>query len=353
FPQLEISTTGAAPIANREDYVKGSFKLSGTGVEAAEGALEIRGRGNSTWDWPKKPYRVKLTNATALAGMPASRHWVLLANHADKTLMRNDLAFTLSRTMGMAYTVRSQPVEVKLNGEYRGLYQLAEHIRIAKDRVNIPELKVGDTAPDKVSGGYLMEVDFRMHKDYCKDPAVLPYSPFCANGVNTQRNTNFCTDSTHGMAPACVKEPESLLDPAWAAQRAYIEQFMADMEAALFGADFKDPVNGYARYLDVPSVIDYYLINELTKNVDGAVSSFFMFKPRDGKLHFGPVWDFDLALGNAGYNGVDRTSGWHIRNEPWFARLFADPAFEQQVKARWKALKAEGRFDEILGYAQA
>ncbi|RZJ06575.1 MAG: hypothetical protein EOP39_18765, partial [Rubrivivax sp.] len=353
FAQLEIKTNNAAPILNREDYVPGTYKLSGTGITTAEGALDIRGRGNSTWDWPKKPYRIKLANATALAGMPSSKHWVLLANYADKTLMRNDMAFTLSRQMGMAYTVRDQYVEVTLNGEYRGLYQLAEHIRIAKDRVDVPELKVGDTAADKVSGGYLMEVDFRMHKDYCKDHSVWPYSPFCAGEVNTQRDTTFCVDSKRGMQPACLKEPETLLTPEWAAQRAYIEKYMGDFEAALFSADFKDPANGYAKYVDVDSVIDYYILNELTKNVDGTESSFFMYKKRDGKLHFGPVWDFDLALGNAGYNNVQFTSGWHIRNAPWFTRLFEDPAFAKKVKDRWQALKASGKFEQMLQYAQA
>ncbi|HEY0954044.1 MAG TPA: CotH kinase family protein, partial [Roseateles sp.] len=352
FVQLEISTNNAAPIANREDYVKGTFKLSGAGVAAAEGGLEIRGRGNSTWDWPKKPYRIKLTNATALAGMPASRHWVLLANYADKTLLRNDMAFTLSRQMGMAYTVRDQIVELTLNGQYQGLYQLAEHIRVAKDRVDIPELKATDTGSDKISGGYLIEVDFRMHRDYCKDPLTASFSSFCVNGVNTQRDTQYCVDSAHS-SPFCVKEPEDLFKPEWAAHRAYLETFFADAEAALFGPGFKDPATGYAKYIDVDSVIDYWLINEFSKNVDGAVASFFMTKKRDGKLHFGPIWDMDLAFGNAGYNDADKTAGWHLRRFPWFARLFEDPAFAQRAKARYAALKAEGKFELLLQYAQA
>lgn len=353
LPQLEITTVGAAPIVSRDDYVKGSYKLSGTGVTAAEGALEIKGRGNSTWDWPKKPYRLKLGAAAGLLGMPSSKHWVLLANYADKTLVRNDTAFTFSRSLGLAYTVRDRHVEVSLNGQYLGVYQLTEHVRIAPDRVNVPELKVSDTAAPAVTGGYFMEVDFRMHKDYCKDPGVLPYSPFCVGGVNTQRNTVLCLDSTHGMDPACLKEPETLLAPEWAAQRAYLEKYYADFEAALFGADFKDAAKGYAAYVDVDSVVDYYLINELFKNVDGAVASFFIVKQRDGKFSFGPIWDFDLALGNAGYNDVDKTFGWHIRKATWFARFFEDPAFAAKVKARWAALKTAGKFEEIFQYAQA
>ena len=102
--------------------------------------------------------------------MPSSKHWVLLANYADKTLVRNDTAFTFSRSLGLAYTVRDRHVEVTLNGQYLGVYQLTEHVRIAPDRVNVPELKVGDTAAPAVTGGYFMEVDFRMHKGLLQGP---------------------------------------------------------------------------------------------------------------------------------------------------------------------------------------
>ena len=140
---------------------------------------------------------------------------------------------------------------------------------------------------------------------------------------------------------------------AWAAQRNYIETYIADTETALFGNQFSDPVLGYAAYLDVDSTINYYIINELFKNADGASSSAFLYKKRGDKLFFGPIWDFDLALGNAGYNGLDTTYGWHIRNAPWFARLFQDPAFEAKVKARWQVLKTEGKLEQVFQYTQA
>jgi len=328
LPVLNIDTDGAAPIVSKDDYLKGTFSLAVDGAAPVTGTLEVRGRGNSTWTMPKKPYRLKLTNSTALMGMPANKHWVLLANYADKTLMRNDIAFMFSRSLGMEYTVRSQYVDLSVNGVYQGVYQLAEHIRIGKDRVNIPELKVTDTAADKISGGYLLEIDFR-------------------------RGEALCIDSTHRMEPFCVSSPETLLDPAWSAQRAYIEKYLADTEAALFSDNFADPATGYAAYLDVDSTINYYLINELFKNVDGAVTSAFLYKKRGGKLFFGPIWDFDLALSNAGYDGVGLTDGWHIRKATWFARLFEDPAFEAKVKARWQQLKAEGKFEQIFQYAEA
>jgi hypothetical protein len=350
LPVLNLKTDGSVPILSKENYLKGSFTLAEVGGIALEGTLEVRGRGNSTWSWDKKPYRLKLTNSTALLGMPKGKNWVLLANYADKTLMRNDITFMFSRRLGMEYTPRAQYVELNLNGAYQGVYQLTEHIRVDANRVNVPEMKVTDTDADKITGGYLMEVDFRLNKNYCIGNT---FDPVCVNGVNTQRDIDFCIDSTHGMEPACFANPETLHDAAWSAQRDYIVKYYADMEAALFGSSFTDPATGYAAYLDVDSVVNYYLANELFKNVDGAAASFFLYKKRGGKIFFGPVWDFDLALGNAGYNQANIASGWYIRDYPWFKRLFLDPAFQTKVKARWKALKDDGTLDYITQYAQA
>ena len=350
LPTLSISTDNGVAIDSKENYVDATYTLSGEGVELIEGGLEIRGRGNSTWGWPKKPYRLKLTSSTSLLGMPASKHWVLLANYADKTLIRNDITFMFSRSIGMEYTTRAQHIELNLNGVYQGVYQLVEHIRVDDDRVNIPELEVTDTDAENVSGGYLMEIDFRMSEDYCIGNT---WEPYCVNDVNTQRDIDFCIDSNHGMDPFCIDTPDTLHDPEWSVQRNYIENYIAETETALFGENFSDPETGYAAFLDVDSTIDYYLINELFKNVDGASASVYLYKKRNGKLFFGPVWDFDLALGNAGYNDVDKTYGWHIRKASWFSRLFEDPAFEAKTKARWQELKAEGKLELIFLYAEA
>jgi hypothetical protein len=350
LPVLNLNTDGSAPIVSKENYINGSFSLTEAGSTTVEGDLEVRGRGNSTWGWPKKPYRLKLTHSTSLLGMPASKHWVLLANHADKTLMRNNIAFMLSKSLGMEYTVRNAYVELNLNGVYQGVYQLAEHIRVDKNRVNIPELKVGDTAADKVSGGYLLEVDFRHSKTWCINNS---YESFCDGNENTLLKTDYCIESGYGMQPFCVDTPESLMDEAWTPQREYITQYINDTEAALFGVNFKDASLGYNAYLNVDSVINYFLVNEILRNVDGAVSSFYMYKKRDDKLFFGPVWDFDLAMGNAGYDDANNPQGWHIRQKPWFDRLFEDPAFTAKVKTRWLQLKAEGKLQHIIDYAEA
>jgi hypothetical protein len=329
LPLLRISTTNRVPITSRETYVGGSYRLTDTtGTLLAEGALEIRGRGNSTWGMPKKPYRVRLATSTALAGMPASRHWVLLANYSDKTLLRNDLAFALSRAMGFAWTPRTVSVEVELNGSYDGIYQLVEHVRIAPDRVNIPELRAADTTAATVSGGYLIEVDERWGEAFCRQSTMTPMV-------------------------FCFSNPETLGESAWRRQREYITTYLARTDSAIFGPRFADPALGYAAWLDVPSAIDYWILQELARNVDGNLRlSTYLFKPRDGKLTFGPMWDFDIAFGNVDYGGADAVEGWQIRPAPWFARLFQDPAFAARVRARWAELVQRGVFDGLFTWTR-
>jgi hypothetical protein len=331
IPTLTVLTTNNIGITSKVDYVTGTYRINGTdGAVLQEGALEIRGRGNTTWEMmPKKPYRFKLGASTALMGMPASKHWVLLANYSDKTLIRNDLTFELSKMLGMEYTPRSQFVDLNLNGAYQGVYQLTEHIRIAPERVNIPELKASDTTATAVSGGYLMEVDERYGED-------------------------FCFRSSRTPMVFCLSNPETLNDPAWARQRAYITNYIKQVDDAIFGSQFADPVAGYAAYIDVESAIRYYLVNELFKNVDGNLRlSTYLYKKRGGKLFFGPVWDFDLSIGNVNYDGADVVTGWHIRTAPWFTRLFQDPAFAAQVKSRWLKMKSDKTIDSLFNTISA
>ena len=323
FPTLVVNTTGAAPITSRDVYVGGKWQLlDADSALLKEGTLDIRGRGNTTWTMPKKPYRVRLTTATDLLGMPSNRHWALLANFADKTLLRNDLVFDLGRRMGWSYVPRSQFVHLRLNGQYDGVYQLTEHIRVDPSRVNVPELRVADTAAAVVSGGYLLEVD-------------------------ELRGEDFCWDTPRARMPVCAKSPETLRQPGWEKQQAYITGYFRELEDALFGPNFTNPATGYAAYIDVPSAVDYLLLNELVKNVDGNLRrSTFFTKPRGGKLYFGPLWDYDLAIGNVNYDNADNTTGWHIARAPWFARLMQDPAFVQRVKLRWQEIRNNGILTE-------
>lgn len=329
LPLLSVATEDARPVLSREEYVHADWQLDLPDGGHQSGELEIRGRGSSTWGMPKQPWRLKLEQKTALLGMPADRNWVLLANYADKTLLRNALAFELSRQMSFAWTPRYRHVELYLNDDYLGVYQLVEHIRVGENRVAIPELKASDTSPEKITGGYLMEVDVRRGEDFC------------------------VTAARSGMV-FCLASPDTLAEPGREAQRDYIANYLAATDAAMFGDDFADPAIGYAAWIDVASLVDYYLAQEVLRNVDGDLRlSTYIYKPRDGKLTFGPLWDFDIAAGNSAYGDGWRTSGWQLRNAPWFQRLFTDPAFAARVRARWRELYDAGVFRNLRPWISA
>ena len=170
IPVMYITTENNQPILDKENYIKGEYKVEPFGdpeTVAAEGTLQIRGRGNYTWDWfDKKPYRIKLDDKVPLLGFKKSKHFVLLA-HADDNLgfMREPMGFKLSELAGMDWTPGQKPVELVINGDYRGLYFLVENIRIDKDRVNIFDQEDEEMSSD-VTGGWLCELD-----NYEEDPS--------------------------------------------------------------------------------------------------------------------------------------------------------------------------------------
>ncbi|QHS58123.1 CotH kinase family protein [Chitinophaga agri] len=302
-----------APVISKEDYVKGKLTIDANTQypqTVTDLALEMRGRGSSTWMMPKKPYRIKFSNKTELLGMPAAKKWVLLANFADKTLLRNYVALEIGKRFEAAFTPRARFVEVILNGEYLGNYLLTDQVEIGPTRVNIPELKPTSPASD-ISGGYLLEVDERL------DETVWFRSLL--------------------QVPFTVKSPENIT----AAQLAYISNYMQQIENVLYSPSFNDPVEGYTKYINTATFINWFLVNELLKNNDAIFfSSVFLYKDRNAKLSMGPIWDFDLALGNISYNGNNLPQGWWVKNAVWINRLFDDPAFVQQVKDRWNMLKS-------------
>jgi hypothetical protein len=313
LPLIYIYTENAAPILNREDYVNGTIKIypNVDTLTTYIGAMGIRGRGNTTWTLPKKPYRIKLGTAASLLGMPSDKDWVLLANHSDKTLMRNSLAYDLGAQMNFRYTHRSTHVDVVLNGAYQGSYVLGEHIKVDKDRVNIKELEEGDVDPETITGGYFLELD-----DY-RDGLFFEL----ASGL-----------------PFVVKSPDDIPQ----AQLDYIRNYMQETEDVIFSSVFADPDLGYAKYINPETFIEWYWVNEVLKNIDARDgSSIFYYKDRGEKLNMGPLWDLDVAAGNASVlTGEDPTS-FYVRESTWFKRLFEDPAFKSAAEARWFTFKDE------------
>ncbi|MCW5577042.1 MAG: CotH kinase family protein [Dokdonella sp.] len=311
---VSVVTDGGVPI-DRNNYVTGSMVITRSdGSVDYAGTLQIRGRGNSTWNMPKKPYRIKLDAKSKLLGMNSSKHWALLANYADKSLLRNSIALSLGQDMAMAWSPDSRMVRAELNGQYIGIYQLIETIRVDSDRVDITEIEPGDVALPEVSGGYLFEIDKRRD---------------CAANVLLE---------TTRHVPICIDTPDE--DAIVPQQYAWIGSYIQGMEDALYAPDFADPAQGYRAWLNPDSFIDWYLVNELTANVDAAdFSSIWNYKDRNGLIERGPLWDFDLGTGNANYCACANPQGWWVHGGTWYERLFADPWFAARVRARWDALK--------------
>nr|WP_294947935.1 CotH kinase family protein [uncultured Mucilaginibacter sp.] len=314
FTGLPVFTiTTASPVVSKDDYVDGTLSINTMGLYTQEVTTiptQIKGRGNSTWGMPKKPYRLKFTSKNAMLGLPSAKNWVLLANYADKTLMRNYLAFGLAQAAKSDFAPHGIPVEVIMNGDYVGNYLLTEQVEINATRVNIPELKATDVSATAITGGYLIELD--------------------------QRNGEIVHWVTDKNLPMNLRSPEA----PNAEQLNYIKTYIQNTEAAIFSADFADPDKGYAKYINVDSFISWFFVNEVFKNQDAQnFASMFYYKDRGGKLGMGPAWDFDLGAGNVDYSDATKPEGWWVKNGTWMTRLFQDPAFVAKVKAKWAELK--------------
>ena len=313
IPVVRIKTDGGAGIYNKEDYVKGSITIEDPEKMYSEatsfsGRMGIRGRGNSTWGWPKKPWKVKLDAKASLLGMPADKEWALLANYADRTLIRNMVAMKISEICGFSWTPRMRSVEVYLNGAYQGVYTLCEHKKVSKDRVNI----------DK-------DRDFYFEIEESLDEKTVWRTSM---GV-----------------PMMFSEPEIPTSEQFAQARKLFDDF----EAALYSSD----TDAYEDYVDVDSFINYYIIQELTKNVDGNFrKSSFLTKEEGRKIEMYHVWDFDLTLGNCGYYGWDVGNGpenFWIKDfasdctpgDNWVNLMMRDPDFVIRLQDRWSGLMPE------------
>ena len=314
LPVVHIDTDNSAPILDKDNYVRATMTLdpNGSGYAPYTGTLGIKGRGNSTWGFPKKPYRLKLDSKSPMMGIASSKDWVLLANWFDRSQVRTSTAEALSKATDLAWTPTYRHVEVILNGQYVGVYQFTESVKPASARIDIDELEDTDNATPEITGGYLLEIDSRLEEN--NEP-----------GIRTPRNV-----------PVVIKEP----DPATPEQRAYILGHVQDFEDALFSPDFTDPLDGYRRYLDVDAFIDHYLVQEVTRNGDSFWSSTYFYKARnDDHLVFGPIWDFDRSVGSPVTVKPQPPEGWSARSTaPWLRRLFQDPTFTAQVDARFREL---------------
>ncbi len=304
-----------------------------------DGFVGIEYRGSSSQAlFPKKSFAVETrtpsgdNNNVELLGMPRENDWVLYGPYSDKSLLRNVLAYDLAWRLGH-YASRTRLVEVVLNGEYWGVYVFAEKIKRDGDRVDVTRADDLATAGDELTGGYIIKVDKQ-------DGAEV-------GGWNSTQPA-FGNSGRLTFYQYHYPDPDDITP----AQQAYIQNLITQFEAVMASDTFADPVLGYASMIDVGTFVDYFLINELARNIDGFRLSAFMYKDRDSidpRLKMGPIWDFNLGFGNANYYNGQLTQGFNVTNalplgdffqRPfWWPRLVEDSTFVQAAMDRWNTLR--------------
>ena len=313
------------------------------------GQIAIEKRGSSSNTFPMKSYGLETRGPdsvnynVSLFDWPSDNDWILYAPYTDKSLIRNVLTYDLGRQMGQ-YAPRTKLCEVILNGSYIGVYVLMERIKINPGRVNVDPLLYTDTLDNHLTGGYIFKVD-----KTTAGGVIAWTSPYTAQAPST------------GPMYYQMHDPDiSELHPL---QLNYIHDYVDNWETALKGVNFANPQIGFRAFSDEQSFIDFFIVNELSKNVDGYRISTFLHKKRvseGGKIHAGPLWDFNLGWGNANYCQGGQTTGWEINfnsvcqgngpnmNPFWFNRMLQDSVFANNLNCRWSYLRTNILSDENL-----
>ncbi len=333
---------------SKDEYRQSKLEIAGNGITEGlwsydANEVEIRLRGNSTMWLPKRPFRIKFPEKISPLGLKHTKEksWVLLANDADKTLLRNAVALAVSRTLlqrdnpadyhdpkAVLFTAATQHVDVYVGDVYQGVYHLTDQIQSATGRVTLD--KPGKTASTpEITGGYFMEIDGFADSEF--------------SWFQTSRNMKV-TLKYPDMEDDYTNRNDMLQD----ARYKYISETVQTAEDMLFGNDYQDAASGWRKYFDQATLVDYYLISEFCGNPDAWWST-YMYKLRDTasqKLFFGPVWDFDIAFDNDNRisNATNRLM-LEVGHDPrmWISRFFQDPALKPAVKARWNQMKVRMR----------
>jgi hypothetical protein len=320
LPIVYINTLGGQAIDSKDDYREGTLRVDGNTIyaDSENNEMKIRGRGNSTW-WvhPKKPYQLNFSEKTEMLGMPEDKKWIFLAEYSDKTLLRNRIAFEMGYMSRLDWTPQSVFAEVMVNNQYNGTYHITQKVEEGNYRVAL-----GDD-------GYLLEIDQLDRLD--PDDVYFRTNSFLIN----------------------IKEPSLTAEST---EYRYIKDLVNEFENTLYSDNFKDPLNGYQKYIDLDSFIDWYLISEITKNQDSKdFSSIFLNVMPGEKIKMGPLWDFDLAFGNVDYSDATKSTGFWVKDHKWYSKLFQDPSFVSLVKERFQYFKGNEslilqKIDEQAGY---
>ena len=272
LPLVVINTVDAVEPYDKVNDIASYVRIINTDHSYVMDSATTRLRGNASTQFPKKPYRIKFESKQQPLDAPAkAKKWTLINNYGDKTLMRNLLAFHISQQMQMPYTPYGRAVDVMLNGEYKGCYQLCDQIEVNKNRVNIDEMEDTDISGINLTGGYLWEIDAYAYEE--------------KSWFNSNHNI-----------PVTIKSPDE--DDITQEQTNYLVQFFNAMEADVYGSHFTHPENGWRRLLDAETFLKHFLIGELSGNTDTYWSVYQYKKRGEDKIYTGPVWDFDIAFDN-------------------------------------------------------
>lgn len=318
-PTVYIETENAQDITSKENYLNCTFiMVDGDNVTRLENT-QIRGRGNSSW-WnsDKKPYRVKFDKKQQLLGedFAKAKNWTLLANHGDKTMIRNALTYQLGRFMGMKFCPAAKFIDLYLNGKYRGTYQISDHVQVHKKRIEVDE-----------DNGWLLEV---------------------AN--ENSKEEPYITSTRYGITYNIKNPDDELLTVD---QRIAIGQWLEAFEKAVASNDYQNPETGYRAYIDETDFINWYVGAELTGNID-ALYSIYMYKEADEqKMHFGPLWDLDIGYDNSSEKSLLRNLEaflglWNRPFEKILQRLWKDPWFAQACNDRLNQLVEAGLQQHLI-----
>ena len=340
LPLIVVDAYGAGRPGR--EYVDAATMVFGASAGAATSLGEapavatrsgVRLRGNSSATFEKTPYRLEFRDNQGddadwpVLGMPADSDWVLRGPFTDKALIRDAFVYGLGRDMGI-HAPRFAFAEFYLNtdasplssADYMGVYMIVETIKNSKDRLDLKQLDEEDTALPKITGGYIFKFEWMA----AEEPILE------------------CT----GAAATCwnyleVEDP----DPLVPQQEAWLTQHLQQFHNLLHSPGYTDPQTGYPAWIDVGSFINQLIIYELSREMDSYVRSAYFHKDRDGKIVAGPLWDYDLSFGVGGFFNNTQTSGWQHQQtrqpvpNDWFQILLRDPAFVDQVRARWRQLR--------------
>ena len=333
LPHVYIETFSGRSITSKDNYVLARmWMVSERDSVQFFDSLEIRGRGNATWGLAKKPYKLKFHEKEKLLGKgyANTKKWTLLANHGDKSLIRNAVTSALGQFVGLKFNPAAKFVDLTLNNKYVGTYQFSDHVDVRPHRVNVVEQDLPLTEESNITGGYLLEAD--------------GFADF-QNG-----HSGFYTSVK--SVPIRIHYPDE--DDIQTSQYRYIRNSVYDFEQRLFAADFADPVDGYRPRVDSLSLADWYVTCEVSGNPDAFWSTYFYKQQDDDRLYWGPLWDNDIAYGND--NRIGDTRRQLMRDVgfgssvlgPWAKRLWQDEWFVRLVNRRLQQVNDAGLTDFLL-----